>query len=130
MPRKYSLLFSEMRKNILLKFICCNVLTFLKVLVSVWVECWVFFFYFIPFFFLLINVLFQVLFLATSIYKFRFALWIRYSCTQQIESKLSLFSLAISFACFVWLNQIALFSPYIYKVKGYDVVFPPITLQM
>ncbi|ERJ72548.1 hypothetical protein HMPREF0653_02358, partial [Prevotella disiens JCM 6334 = ATCC 29426] len=63
-----------MRKNILLKFICFNVLTFLKVLVSVWVECWVFFFYFIPFFFLLINVLFQVLFLATSIYKFRFTL--------------------------------------------------------
>lgn len=74
MPRKYSLLFSEMRKNILLKFICCNVLTFLKVLVSVWVECWVFFFYFIPLFFLLINVLFQVRFLATRMYKFRFAL--------------------------------------------------------
>ncbi|MUP49227.1 hypothetical protein C3L57_08555 [Veillonellaceae bacterium M2-8] len=27
--------------------------------------------------------------------------WIRYSCTRQIESKLSLFSLAISFVCFV-----------------------------
>ena len=105
MLRKCSLLFSEMRKNILLKFICCNVLTFLKVLVSVWVECWVFFFYFIPFFFLLINVLFQVLFLATRMYKFRFALWIRYSCTRQIESKLSLFSLAISFACFIWLTK-------------------------